>query len=448
MSVVSFAQPDITLHLDEQGVIREASVSDSILGEGVEAWVGRPWLDTVSQGGDTVIRMLADARSSGVSAFRDVVQRFPSGLELPIEYTTMRVAGESGGLLALGKNLQAMAELQARLAAAQQATEREYWKLREVESRYRLLFDASTEGVLMIGGEDLRVLEINPAASRALGVAPGEDFASALMPVEREAFLSMLDRVRGQGRAPGIVLHIGPEFAAWAVRASVMTGEPRPGYVLRIAPAGTRPTQSAAEQLPVGELLDRLPDGFVVIDAEGAIVHANAGFLDLIRAGSVESVRGESLGRWLSQPGADVAVLLAQVERHRTARQFQSVLCDELGLEASVEISAACIGDGKLRFCGMLLRDVSRRAPERDATPSIRAILAAFAGQHGQGSLIEVVAAMTEAVERRMIRDALECSRGNRTVAAERLGISRQTLHVKLNRYGVADDVESSAVTD
>ncbi len=104
MSRVSFAQPDITLRLDEQGVIREASVSESILGEGLEVWVGRPWFETLSAGGDAVTRMLEDARNGGVSVSRDVVQRFPSGRELTIEYTTMRVAGKQGGLLALGKN--------------------------------------------------------------------------------------------------------------------------------------------------------------------------------------------------------------------------------------------------------------------------------------------------------------------------------------------------------
>ncbi len=339
-----------------------------------------------------------------------------------------------------------MAELQSRLVAAQQATEREYWKLREVETRYRLLFDASSEAVLMIGGEDLRIVEANPAAARALGLSPGGEFASELTQKEREAFLSMLDRVNAQGRAPGIVLHFGPGLAPWAVRASLMTTEPRRGYVLRIAPAGARPVRSAAELLPLEELIARLPDGFVVIDVEGTILHANAGFLDLVQAGAPGSVRGESLGRWLSQPGADLAVLLAHVQRHRTVRLFQTILFGELGLQTSVEISAAGMGDGKLRFCGMLLRDVSRRVPEREASsPSIQSILESPAQQNDQGSLINVVRAVIETVERRMIREALERSRGNRTVAAEQLGISRQSLHVKLNRYRMKDARDPSS---
>ena len=59
------------------------------------------------------------------------------------------------GLLAIGKNVQAVAELQSRLIAAQQAMERDYWKLREIETRYRVLFDASNEAVLLVAAAEL-----------------------------------------------------------------------------------------------------------------------------------------------------------------------------------------------------------------------------------------------------------------------------------------------------
>ena len=135
MSNINIAQPDVTLLLDLDGVIREVTLSRSLSDEGIEGWLGKRWNDTVvDSGGEKVRRMLNDAREQGVSAFRQVTQRFPSGLELPMEYTTVLLGGRAG-LLAVGKNLQAVAELQARLIAAQQAMERDYWKMREVETR-------------------------------------------------------------------------------------------------------------------------------------------------------------------------------------------------------------------------------------------------------------------------------------------------------------------------
>ncbi len=43
-----------------------------------------------------------------------------------------------------------------------------------------------------------------------------------------------------------------------------------------------------------------------------------------------------------------------------------------------------------------------------------------------------------EAYERGLIVDALRATRGNRSEAARRLGVSRVTLHDKLRKYGLA----------
>ncbi len=48
--------------------------------------------------------------------------------------------------------------------------------------------------------------------------------------------------------------------------------------------------------------------------------------------------------------------------------------------------------------------------------------------------------ARMQAYERGLVVEALRAAHGSRTEAARRLGISRVTLHDKLNRYGIADD--------
>jgi transcriptional regulator PpsR len=223
-------------------------VSNTVSGEFVKSWLGRPWIETVADSGvDKVRSSLDDALSGGVSAYRRIVQRFPSGLELPIEYTTVRLA-ESGGMIAVGRNLQASSELQSRLIAAQQAMERDYWKLREVETRYRLLFDASTEAVLVLNSDDLRVTEANPAAIRALGLTRGWDFLDEMAPPEREAFRAMLDRVREGGRAPGGIFHIGARQAPWIVRASSMSDDGAAFYMVQLVPAEGQRALAAPER--------------------------------------------------------------------------------------------------------------------------------------------------------------------------------------------------------
>ena len=154
MAALPAVQPDITLLLDMEGVIREATLSPSMNNESVDGWLGRPWVEVAGEtGGDKIKRMVDDARVTGISAFRQINQRFPSGLEIPMEYTTVLLGGRAG-MLAIGKNLQAVAELQSRLIAAQQTMERDYWKLREIETRYRLVFDASNEAVMIVSASN------------------------------------------------------------------------------------------------------------------------------------------------------------------------------------------------------------------------------------------------------------------------------------------------------
>jgi transcriptional regulator PpsR len=449
MNRVNFAQPDVTLMLDLEGVIREAALSSAIPTEQVGDWVGRPWIETVGDaGGDWIRRMLDDARHRGVSAFRQVRQRFPSGLELPIEYTTVRLGGQAG-LIAVGKNLQAVAELQSRLIATQQAREQDYWKLREIETRSRLLFDASNEAVLVVEAESLRVIEANPAAIRAIGLAPGWEFLREVAPRDEEAFRGMLRRAREQGRAPGILVHLGAERSSWLVRATLMTRDPGPVFLLQLASAGTdTPSAARGTLLRVEEILERLPDAFAVTDQDGTMRRANKAFLDLVQAPTESGVLGQSIGRWLARPGSGLGVLLAALHEHGEVSQFPTVITGDVGLEAEVEISAASIGIGDARAIGMVIRDVGRRMIGRhDATP-LRKAFTAIEEDIGRTPLPMLVRQASAALERHCIERALALAEGNRTAAAELLGLSRQSLYAKLGRYGFhanLDDLEEEA---
>jgi transcriptional regulator PpsR len=446
-SRVNVAQPDIILALDLDGVIRGATLAGTMPDDlGLGAWLGRPWADTVEDvAGGRVERMLEDARTSGVSAFRQFTQRFPGGRELPMEYTAVRLGGKAG-LIAIGKNLQAVAELQARLVAAQQAREQDYWKLREIETRSRLLFDASSEAVVVLRSDTGKVVEANPAAIRALGVAPGWDVISELAPRDRDAFRAMIGRAREQGRAPGILIHLGRTEAPWTARASLMTAEPGPLLLVQLAPVADLQTAAAdrrrvavAAPPAVDALLDTLPDAFVMLDSRGVVRRANRAFLDLAQAATEAAVLGERLGRWISRPGADAAILLEMLHQHRLARLFETTVTGDLGAETEVEISAAVVGEGEGRLVGLMIRDISRRLPRNglDGQGMLSAAVQHLTQQVGRTPLVTLVRETTAVLERHCLLAALSLAGGKRTLAAELLGLSRQSLYAKLDRYGI-----------
>jgi len=442
--MLNLAQPDITLRLDMQGVIQHVDLSSGIPDESLDSWVGRPWVETVADGGaDWIRRMIEGARAAGALAFGQVTQRFPSGLELPIEYTAVRL-GERVGIVAVGKSLKAVAELQSRLMAAQQALERDFWKLREVETRYRLLFDASNEAVVLLKASNLRIVEANFAAIRALGLAPqrpenlvGKDLLQSLPGREREPLQAMLARVREQGKAPGILIHLGSTLEPWLVRASLMTTDPGPAFLIQFSPAGLRPANPDRVDLPLEDILERIPDGFVVADAGGSIVRANRAFLDLVQAATESSVLGRTLDRWLSRPAADTSLLLDTIRQHGSVRLLSSELEGELGLESKVEISAAGNAPAGPDFVGIVLRDVSRRMTETQHTSSGANGWEDLSASVGSKTLKALVKETVRTLEQRYIQAALDRSGGNRTAAAELLGLSRQSLYMKLNQYGL-----------
>jgi len=453
-ATASVGQADITLHLDPQGVIREASLSSALSDENIEGWVGRPWSDTIIEGDTTngkVTRILDDVRSNGVSAFRQVTQRFPSGRELPMEYTTVRLDDDSN-LVAVGKSLQTVAELHSRLIAAQQTMERDYWKLREIETRYRLVFDASSEAVLLVRASDMTVTEVNPTARTLMGferdeadTVTGSDLRAHVAAEEREHFQSMLLRAREQGKAPGILVHLGRNNEPCVARASLINARGIAMFLLQIKPAGAAAGAPApAEDFSVESLLEIAPDAFVVLNRDGTILRANPAFLELAQQATEGAVKGEPLSRWLGRPGADMTVLLATVNRHNVVRLFTTVLHGELGTDTTVELSA--VGDTRSNgaYIGVLIRDVSRRLSSGDSEERLGSALGVLTEQVGNSTLRKLVGNTVAVVEKHYIEAALSITNGNRTAAAELLGLSRQSLYAKLNRYGFDPDTQAA----
>ncbi|MGD8497823.1 MAG: PAS domain-containing protein, partial [Chromatiales bacterium] len=122
-------QPDIKLTLDPEGVIRQVMVANDMADEPVDDWLGMHWWQTVGEvDSQRVTQFLSRAMDQGSSPFFQVTQRFPSGFDVPVEYMAVRF-DEHEGLLAIGRDVRAVAQLQSRLAAAQQTMERGSWRL-------------------------------------------------------------------------------------------------------------------------------------------------------------------------------------------------------------------------------------------------------------------------------------------------------------------------------
>jgi len=192
-----------------------------------------------------------------------------------------------------------------------------------------------------------------------------------------------------------------------------------------------------------------LPDALAVTDGVGRVLGCNRAFLDLAQLATEEQARNESLERWLGRPGVDLGVLLANLKQHNTVRLFATSLRGELGSSAEIEISAVAVGTPGEPFYGFAIRNVDRRRGSdvrtgRELPRSVEQLTELV----GRVSLKELVRETTDVIERLCIEAALELTSDNRASAAEMLGLSRQSLYVKLRRYGLGDLDDSSVTSD
>jgi transcriptional regulator PpsR len=213
--------------------------------------------------------------------------------------------------------------------------------------------------------------------------------------------------------------------------------------LLQLSPAWTGHVPAAQPAaISIEDLIERMPDAFVVLDKDGVIRRTNRAFLDLVEVGAKGTVVGERLSRWLWRAGADLSVLLANVERHGSIRLFTTTIQGELGNTTEVEISAAAGHDTDPVYLGVLIRDVGRRIGRSGDDSGLRSELGAISDRIGKTPLRKLVKDTVGVVERHYVKSALDLANDNRTVAAELLGLSRQSLYAKLNRYELVDDTD------
>jgi transcriptional regulator PpsR len=445
------AAADVALVIDEAGVIRDVAIHSEDLArdlEGHARWVGRPWIETVTvESRPKVEQLCAEAAEKAAPRWRHVNHPTPRGIDVPVLYSAIRF-GEDGRLVAFGRDLRALSELQQRLVDAQQSMERDYSRLRFLEMRYRLLFQLSSEAVLVIDATTQKVSEANPAAQRLLGEAAtrrviGRAAADLFQSASAGNVQALLAAVRSAGRADEVRARLVEGGREVLVSASLFREESASLFLVRMGPVdGESPDgglpQSKSKML---RLIESAPDGFVVMDVDGRIITANAAFLDLAQLPTEEQARGEPLERWLGRPGVDLDILVANLRQHGSVRLFATVIRGEYGATEEVEVSAAEFDNGGAPCFGLAIRRVARRlaAEQRPHAPQLPRSIEQLTELVGRVSLKDLVRETTDVIEKLCIEAALELSGDNRASAAEMLGLSRQSLYVKLRRHGLGD---------
>jgi transcriptional regulator PpsR len=454
------AAADVALIVDDKGVIRDMAFgSDDLLRENYHEWLGKSWADTVTiESRPKVEALLRDSRANAAPRWRHINHPSLDGVDLPLSYSAIALpqpAGRGkGGVrsVVFGRDLRANAALQQRLVSAQQAMERDYWRLRHMETRYRSLFQVASEAVLILDAITGKLEEANPAALALFGAEasrPGwmlsdsfESDAAAKKP--GAAVPAMLGRVAATGHNESTTARLAGHAGEMRVAASLFRQEKTAHLLVRVAPLdAARATGENRGQAALIKLIESAPDAFVVTDLEGLIMTANHAFIELAQLATETQVRGQSLERWLGRTGVDLNVLITNLRQRGAVRLFATVMRGEYGASTEVEISGVAVAEGEQPCLGFTIRDVSRRLIGEVRTTGTGREMPRSVGQMtelvGRVPLKDIVRDTTDLIEQLCIEAALELTHDNRASAAEMLGLSRQSLYVKLRRFNIGD---------
>jgi transcriptional regulator PpsR len=451
------AATDVAVVVDGQGLIRDVAFNKEELSLELDAqgrWLGSRFMETVTPESRTKVReLLQDAASRKSSNWRQVNHPSAGGEDIPVLYSAINI-GRDDRFVVVGRDLRPLAAMQQRLINAQQSMERDYARLRHAETRYRLLFQVSSEAVMIVDTASNLILDANPAALALFDESAPQllksSFAERFDAADAQAIQTLLADVRATGRDNTMHARLGSGREC-RVAASLFRQENASLFLVRL------PSQASASESSTLKATSTLlryfevaPDGLVITQFDGRVVRANPAFLEMAQLNSVEQARGEPLDRWLGRTGADFSVALANLRQNDSIKLFATAMRGELGGAAAVEVSAVSLPDSDDRpGFGFAIRNVEKRLSTIPrSTGELPRSVAQLTELIGRVPLRDLVRETTDVIEKLSIEAALELTGDNRASAAEMLGLSRQSLYVKLRRFGLDDHAADDGAED
>lgn len=409
----------------------------------IDDWIGKPVAEVITdESNEKLTRRLEMINRPGVRTLAVEINHIDQTLlEFPVRYS-MHLIGKDKSILMMGRDMRPVAEMQQQLVMAQFALERDYETQREMDTRYRVLMEATRDAVVLVGMNSGRISDLNTAAAVMLG-GTRQDLVGAAIAQEFE------------GRRRGEFLESLSNIASADVASPIELVARRSQRKVRVIPkqfraAGERlmlcrieaPELANSPSTEAQENMERLfhdgVDAVVFLDQDGVITSANDAFLKLTDVSHLGGVRGKSLADFLARGGVDLRVLLENTRRARQLRMYATRILSEFKGEVAVEISATQLSDRPKPGYGLIIRDASRaemlRRPGFTASEDgMRSVMELV----GSSTLKDIVTETTDVVEKMCIQTAVDLTRNNRVAAAEMLGLSRQSLYVKLRKFGL-----------
>lgn len=406
-------------------------------------WEGEPLAKTLAS--ESVFKFearLADAKSKGQPILGVELNHADQSLWVhPVRYSVHQIS-DDGSLLMLGRDLRLIAEVQQQLVTAQLALERDYESQRESDTRYRVLIEVSRDPVVLVSASTGRIIDLSPSAAALLG-GPRVELTGAPLAQEfdgrrRGELLESLAAQAVAERKNPMELTARRSLRRLLVTPTLFRAAGERILLCQLEAASTGVARSDDLTENLSQLYHDGVDGIVFADAEGQIRAANEAFLNLTDTSNFAAIRGRSIADFLARGAVDLRLLIDNVKRTGQLKYYATRLNTDFSGQVAVELSATWLSDRPHPALVLVVRDASRADAMRksvvtgheDGAGNVMELV-------GSSPLKDIVAETTDVIEKMCIETALELTRNNRVAAADLLGLSRQSLYVKLRKFGL-----------
>lgn len=448
-----FVSADIMVNADTSGNVHSVFVNprNETLGR-LDHWVGKNFRDFLEE--ESVPKIdhhLSELASAGPGSVRVAELNHSDGPDwgFPIRYSILRDE-KRNQVLFVGRDLSAVAAAQQDLVRAQLELEADYESSRDFETRYRAILEMSSEALVLANISSGSIEDINSRAAELVGgqtdALRGQVFLDLLEEKDRPDNLDAV--VSGSAGKPA------PEWRATAKASRkrlTVTTTPIRSAGTRYALCRLETERLNAEH---GDLLtdglrmlfEEGVDAIVFTNRSGIILNCNNSFLDLCDAASAADVINRQLADFLSRGSIDQKMLIEGGSKTGQLRSYNTKVVTNYRTSLPVNVSATMLSDSNGGGFGFVIRIMrSVEAVAANENPSVL-----MNGNQNVSKLVgarplkEIVAGTTEVIERICIETAIEMTGNNRVAAAEMLGLSRQSLYVKLRKFDMLDKSEET----
>lgn len=437
------ASSDLVLELSRDGMVNTLLTDSRSPHHGaLDGWQGHPLRQTLSSDSqhkldDLLSRM---ATNDPLPPVIELNHR-ENGAGFPIRYTIHDV-GSGKQVLMLGRDLQQIAETQQQLVQAQVALERGYEERREFDARYRMLLATTRDAIVFVSASDGRIRDLNTPAAKLLGGARddlnGAPFAQEFKDRRRGEFVENLVSMAASEMSGDLSVVARRTQLAVRIVPAVFRAAGERILICRMEPEVEVPAIDNRLAADLISLYYGGTDGIIFTDTKGQIEEANDAFLEMIDVAHLSELRGRNLGQYLARGQIDMDGMLENAVRAGHIRFYSTRLSSDYGARTPVEISVVYLATRDRPALAFVVRDASRveavrshlplQTPDETTNSSVIELV-------GSAPLKDIVAETSDVIEKMCIQAAVELTRNNRAAAAEMLGLSRQSLYVKLRKY-------------